>query len=110
MLASRDNPSLSLSMRLRLQTVPPLPELKVWYSTDHFTLSDSSIAHLKHAISIHIPALNQFPVKSPHLVLLLDSFELLDDSPLSVLRDGDLICIRILPSALKRKSSFDQGG
>jgi len=97
---------------LRIQTVSPLPELKVWYSTDHLTLSDSSVAHLKHAISLQLPALKQFRVHGPHLVLLLDAFELLDHSPLSVLRDGDLICVGILPSALpvlrKRKPCLDQ--
>jgi hypothetical protein len=98
-------------MRLRIQTFSPLPELKVWYSTDNHPISDAAnIAYLKQAICTQVPALTQFGVDGSNLVLLLDSFELLDDSPLSVVRDGDLICIRILPSALpKRKAPFHEG-
>jgi len=104
-------------MRLRFQTVSPLPELKAWYSTDPDAVSDggsSTIAHLKHTICLQIPALRQFGVNGRQLVLLLDSFELLDDSPLSVVRDGDLICIEIRPSVQpllfrKRKAAHDEG-
>lgn len=98
-------------MRLRIQTFSPLPELKAWYSTD---ASDGTISHLKHDICLQVPPLRQFGVNGPHLVLLLDNFELLDDSPLSVVRDGDLICIRILSSdqpviLRKRKATFQPG-
>jgi hypothetical protein len=95
-------------MRLRIQTIPPLPELKVWYSADHDTTLDASstIAHLKHAICLQVPALRDSAVNGRHLVLLLDTFELLDDSPFGLLRDGDLICIKVLH---KRKTVNHQG-
>jgi hypothetical protein len=115
-LATRDQHSLFL-MRLRIQTFSPLPELKAWYSTDHDPLSDTPLAtvsHLKHAICLQLLSLKKFGVNGTHLVFFLDSFELLDESPLSVVRDGDLICVRALPSAQsvllrKRKSAFDEG-
>lgn len=104
-------------MRLRIQTLAPLPELKAWYFADSDTLSDnvlSTVTHLKQAICLQVPALRQLGVNGHQLVLLLDNFELLDDSPLNVVRDGDLVCIRILPSLQpairhKRKAGVEGG-
>jgi hypothetical protein len=103
-------------MRLRIQTIPPLPELKAWYSADHDTTLDatSTIAHLKNAICLQFSTLTDLGVNRHHLVFLLDSFELLDDSSLGLLRDGDLICIKALSSVQpalfrKRKMVNHQG-
>jgi hypothetical protein len=79
------------------------PELKAWYFTDSDTFSESdnilsTVPHLKQAICLQVPALRKFGVNGHQLVLLLDNFELLDGSPLNDVRDGDLVCIRSLPS------------
>ncbi|KAG5653274.1 hypothetical protein H0H81_001338 [Sphagnurus paluster] len=85
-------------MRLRIQTKPPLPDLKAWYSPPPQDLP-SSIRELKQAICSQIPLLQTCGVSSSNLILLLDDFELLDINPLEVVRDGDLIFIKVTSGA-----------
>ena len=99
-------------MRLRIEAVAPLPEIKVWYSPDTRE-SPANIYDLKDALCLQIPALKLFGVAGRHVVLSLDSFDLLDDSPLDVLRDGDLISIKVLQSAqlgLTKKRKAEREG
>ncbi|KAG6915042.1 hypothetical protein DXG01_013772 [Tephrocybe rancida] len=87
-------------MRLRLQTKAPLPELKAWFSP-HPDNTPATVAELKLAICQQIPALRAQEGLGNRLLLLLDDFELLDDNPLDVVRDGDFIHIKALPDAPK---------
>ncbi|KAG6865384.1 hypothetical protein C0991_003087 [Blastosporella zonata] len=84
-------------MRLRLQTKAPLPELKAWFAP-HPDNVPATVSELKLAICRQIPALR---AQEGSLLLLLDDFELLDDNPLDVVRDGDLIHIKPLNPVLK---------
>jgi len=92
-------------MRLKLQTNPPLAPLKAW-----FPLPDSSsptlltINELKHHLCTHLLVLTKSCVNAKDIVLVLDEFELLNETEVDVLRDGDLIwyfcsrfCCRVLP-------------
>ncbi|KAG6890193.1 hypothetical protein C0992_002850 [Termitomyces sp. T32_za158] len=79
-------------MRLKLQTKPPLPEVKAWFCP-HPDNVPTTIAELKYSISRQIPSLE---ISGKDVLLLLDDFELLDDSPLDVVRDGDLILVKAL--------------
>jgi hypothetical protein len=91
-------------MRLKLQTNPPLSPLKAW-----FPLPESSpptlltINELKHHLCTHLPVLTKSCVHAKDIVFVLDEFELLDETEVGVLRDGDLIwyfcsrfCCRVL--------------
>lgn len=89
-------------MRLRILTASPLPEVKAWFNVD--TASTRTITDLKRRICDGVVALNDAHVLAKDLILLLDDFELLDASPLDILRDGDLMCIKT--SSLKRKGQW----
>ncbi|KZP14108.1 hypothetical protein FIBSPDRAFT_868616 [Athelia psychrophila] len=94
-------------MRLKLQTTAPLDPLKVWLP---LPADLTTVTSLKHHLATYLPALVSLRVKPRDLTLLLDGFELLDDSEVGVLRDGDLICIGLVPSARslsKRKAAED---
>ncbi|KAF5322946.1 hypothetical protein D9619_001262 [Psilocybe cf. subviscida] len=82
-------------MRIRIQTQAPLPELKAWFVPD--TLE--SIFSLKRALCQRVPALNAAQCHPKNIVLMLDGFELLDDSPFDAVRDGDLIVIKASAAA-----------
>lgn len=70
-------------MRVRIQSLPPLPAFKAWISTE----SIQTIADLK-SILLHSVNVDS----SEKLRLELDAFELLDSSPVAdILRDNDLI-------------------
>ncbi|TFK35044.1 hypothetical protein BDQ12DRAFT_326920 [Crucibulum laeve] len=81
-------------MRLRIQTFPPLPDLRVWFIPD-LLVQLHTVLDLKLAICLRIQALKDVGVTGQDVVLLLDEFELLNDSPFNVVRDGDLICVKL---------------
>jgi hypothetical protein len=81
-------------MRLRIQTYNPLPDIKAWFIPDAQT-APVSVYDLKELICLRFQALKARKISGKDLVLLLDDFELLNDSPFSVVRDGDLICVRL---------------
>lgn len=71
------------SMRVKLQTLPPLKPLKAWFQIpSNLSLEHSTIDVLKLCLPV---------IDSSDVVLVLDDFELLGDTTLSVLREGDLI-------------------
>ncbi|KAJ6625019.1 hypothetical protein B0H10DRAFT_2005382 [Mycena sp. CBHHK59/15] len=77
-------------MRLKIQSVPPLPALKVWFTPGEQCIT---VANLKSALAREVPELKLKSV-SP-LELTLDGFGLLDASLLlDVLRDGDLVLVK----------------
>ena len=84
-------------MRLRIQTYNPLPEIKAWFIPD--VQSTASVYDLKEALCLRFQAFKARKLSAKNLTLLLDDFELLNDSPFSAVRDGDLICVKLSPSA-----------
>lgn len=88
---------LALQMRLRVQTLPPLPDLKAWFIPDEKYLPDS-ISKLKEALCSSVTVLKDAGVRREDIQLLLDEFELLNETPFTAaLRDGDLVVLRALP-------------
>ena len=83
-----------MTMRVKLETLPPLPPLKAWFSTGAL----STILDLKTALCADLQPLSHVRARAEDIVLLLDDFELLNTSPLDVIRDGDLIVY--VPSSL----------
>lgn len=79
-------PAFSVScMRIKILTTHPLPELKAWFTYDSREVI-STVSDLKNAISSQFKLLRGYT-----LDFFLDDFEILDDSPIDVVRDGDLI-------------------
>lgn len=64
-----------------------LPEIRSWFNVDR----ENTVTSLKLSLCASVPALRDAHVRTEELVLILDDFELLDDSPIHILRDGDLI-------------------
>ncbi|KAF8905826.1 hypothetical protein CPB84DRAFT_1771280 [Gymnopilus junonius] len=84
-------------MRLRIQTQPPLPELKAWFIPD-VPSAPTTMYELKEALCQRVqPLADSGRCEARHLVLLLDEFELLDETPFSAVRDGDLLVIKLSP-------------
>ena len=73
-------------MRLKISTVHPLSPFKAWFALD--TLADEvyTIAHLKRTLCTRLPGL-----PDDNITLMMDEYDLLDDSPISILRDGDVV-------------------
>ena len=92
-------------MRLRIQTYNPLPEIKAWFIPDVQTAT--SVYDLKEALCLRFQALKARKFSGKDLILLLDDFELLNDSPFSAVRDGDLICVKLSPLAQAEEDKKD---
>lgn len=78
------------SMRIRILSEAEqanLPGIRSWYNVDR----ENTVGSLKLSLCASVPALHNARVIPHELVLTLDDFELLDDSPIHILRDGDLI-------------------
>ncbi len=80
-------------MRIRIQTHKPLPDVKAWFVPDEHNIPET-IYELKEELCRRVQALKAAQYHGQNFVLLLDDFELLDDSPFGAVRDGDLICIK----------------
>lgn len=74
-------------MRIKIQTVPPLPPLKAWVGVQ----AEPTILHLKRTIRTQLDSLRTPAISDTDLLLLLDDFQLLDASPIDVIRDGDRV-------------------
>jgi hypothetical protein len=64
-----------------------LPVIRSWFNVDR----ENTVTSLKLSLCASVPALRDAHVRAEELVLTLDDFELLNDSPIHILRDGDLI-------------------
>jgi hypothetical protein len=64
-----------------------LPGIRSWFNIDR----ENTVGSLKLSLCASVPALNDARVNPNELVLSLDDFELLDHSPIDILRDGDLV-------------------
>lgn len=77
------------SMRIRVLAEPQsgVPQVKSWFNVEQ----ENTVAALKSSLCASISALREARVQAVELVLLLDDFELLDNTAVHVLRDGDLV-------------------
>ena len=74
-------------MRVKVESVAPLPHVKAWFGAHAIP----TVHDLKTALCADLLPFNAAGVRAQNLILLLDDFELLDSSPIDVVRDGDLI-------------------
>ncbi|THG98611.1 hypothetical protein EW026_g3616 [Hermanssonia centrifuga] len=77
-------------MRVKVESGPPLPSLKAWFIVSPV----ATIYDLKATLCAELPALREGRVAAKDISLSLDGFELLDDSHVEVVRDGDLLTIK----------------
>jgi len=86
-------------MRLRIQTYAPLPDLKAWFLP---TLNDGqdTILDLKDNLCSRVQVLKDGHYRAKDLLLSLEGFELLNDSPIGAVRDGDLLCVKLSPTSV----------
>ncbi|KAJ7695154.1 hypothetical protein B0H17DRAFT_1056639 [Mycena rosella] len=85
-------------MRLRIQSIPPLPDVKVWYTFQGE--EGKTVANLKSDLARDVFALR----KHAPLDLSLDGFRFLDSSSLDVLRDGDLIIVKMAEAESSKRT------
>jgi hypothetical protein len=64
-----------------------LPIIRSWFNVDR----ENTVTSLKLSLCASVPALRDAHARAEELVLILDDFELLDHSPIHILREGDLI-------------------
>ncbi|KAI0029686.1 hypothetical protein K488DRAFT_88503 [Vararia minispora EC-137] len=89
------------ALRLRVSTESPLPDLKAWFPVRE---SRTTVLSLKKALCLDLAQLSEARVDAANLVLVLDGFELLDQSRVAdVIRDGEIISLRSVTH--KRKAA-----
>lgn len=74
-------------MRLKISTVHPLSPFKAWFVLDTLVDNVYTIAHLKRTLCARLPLV----LPDNNIILVMDDYDLLDDSPISILRDGDAV-------------------
>ena len=90
-LSSLFTPLLYL-MRVRVSTVAPLPQVKAWFPVEvNARNSPGTVDSLKRELCTKIEVLRRSRVQSSGIALFLDDYELLGETSLDVLKDGDTI-------------------
>lgn len=74
-------------MRLKISTIHPLNLFKAWFALDE---EAHTIEQLKRALCARLP----IGMQADNITLMMDEYDLLDESPISILRDGDAVCIK----------------
>lgn len=77
-------------MRIRISTSPPLSALKAWFSIPPLG-EISTVAELKILFVNLIDKEGEKGIRPEELHLEVDGFELLDESDVGVVRDGELV-------------------
>jgi hypothetical protein len=77
------------AMRIRLSASFNEAPFKAWFYFEHATVSTISL--LKSELCAQLPLLQDAHLQPDDIQLLLDDFELLDISPVEVLRESDLV-------------------
>ncbi|KAJ3508449.1 hypothetical protein NLJ89_g5749 [Agrocybe chaxingu] len=93
-------------MRFRIQTHAPLPDVKAWFVPDVQNVPES-IIDLKETLCRRVQSLKDGHYHGKDLVLLLEGFELLNDSPFDAVRDGDLVTVKLSPSVQDEDENMD---
>ena len=55
-----------------------------------------SISDLKNSLCRRVHAFKEGGVHARHVALFVEEFELLDDCPFGAVRDGDLVCVKMV--------------
>jgi hypothetical protein len=71
-------------MRLKISTIHPLNLFKAWFALDD---EAHTIEQLKRALCARLP----IGMQADNITLVMDEYDLLDESPISILRDGDTV-------------------
>lgn len=76
-------------MRIRVlaESQSGVPQVRSWFNVEQ----ENTVASIKSSLCTSISALREARVQATELVLLLDDFELLDNTTVDILRDGDLV-------------------
>lgn len=74
--------------RIRLQSFAPLPSFRVWFLVPQNVVDVQS---LKRSLSTQLPALKDSDIRPTQLVLEIDDFELLDNTSIDLVHEGDTI-------------------
>ncbi|CAA7269203.1 unnamed protein product [Cyclocybe aegerita] len=93
-------------MRFRIQTHAPLPDVKAWFVPDVQNVPEF-IIDLKKTLCRRVQPLKDRHYHGKDLVLLLEGFELLNDSPFDAVRDGDLVTVKLSPSVQDEDENMD---
>ncbi len=93
-------------MRLRIQTFAPLPELKAWFVPE-IQDAQETIFGLKGLLCSGVQTLRNGRFQAKDLTLVLEGFELLNDSPVTAVRDGDLIFVKVSSLAANEDVQMD---
>ncbi|EMD31767.1 hypothetical protein CERSUDRAFT_119350 [Gelatoporia subvermispora B] len=86
-------------MRVKVESIPPLPTIKAWFGVH----SASTVSDFKSVLCSDLPALRDARTQARDILLVLEDYELLDASPVDVVRDGDLIFIKRNPSVFTKR-------
>ena len=78
----------TLSMRIRVLTIPPLSITKVWSSLGNLP-SPATVSDLKISLCKQVPALKG--LKSHQISLFVDDFELLEQLTIDVVHENDTV-------------------
>jgi hypothetical protein len=84
-----------MSVRIRLLAFSPLPPLRAWFDVNPGQCP--TIAELKVAICTRVKILRDAQVKPEQFVLVVDEWETLSDSTVEIIRDGEIVGIRLCP-------------
>lgn len=76
-------------MRVRLSAAVGDTSLKAWFFLDPDVVP--TIRQVKENLCTQLDVLRQLKWKPHHIRLLLEDFELLDEAPIQVLKEGDLL-------------------
>ena len=76
-----------MRVRVLAESQSGVPQVRSWFNIEQ----ETNVASLKSSLCASISALREARVQAIELVLLLDDFELLDNTAIHVLRDGDLV-------------------
>lgn len=83
--------------RIRLQSSSPLPPLKAWYLIPSTV---TTIRDLKLALCSQLPMFKDMRIQPAHIMLEIDGFELLEESHIDLVREGDILSYDFMISTL----------
>jgi len=74
--------------RIRLQSFPPLPSLKAWFLIPPGV---TNIRDLKLALCSQLSIFKDMRIEPAHIVLEMDGFEVLEESHVDLVHEGDVM-------------------
>jgi hypothetical protein len=107
-LSQKKLTGLPFTMRLRIQSYSPLPNVKAWFVPDVQNVPES-ILDLKKSLCRRVGAFKEGGVQAGDVALFVEEFELLDDCPFGAVRDGDLVCVKMVSDVVGLAMDLDEG-